>query len=329
MDASKVDFMRLNIVVKMGFMLTWVNAVLSASSTEQLSTIFEQCCQEPDSCLEWRPLFSGNSSATIQAICSLASITCDSEQNIIELKAPGMGLTCNLPDAPIQELQKLQSLDLSNNRISGPIPEFLPESLVEIRMNNNELIGAVPHSLATHPNLETLRLDYNQIESLPIEWTSMVYDASNSPFPLQAVHLGHNTLQGSFPQGLAYFPLLRVLELQHNTLSGPIEPKDSSGAFRQLNLLDVSDNSLSGTLPSWTDSVKTFIAGTGNTFTTASDSNASSSGLSGGAIAGIVIGVLVGVGCIATAIVLLLIRKRKSSTTTTTKEPSNAYERYI
>mmetsp|Transcript_2183 Transcript_2183/g.4475 ORF Transcript_2183/g.4475 Transcript_2183/m.4475 type:complete len:117 (-) Transcript_2183:1553-1903(-) len=106
-----------------------------------------------------------------------------------------MGLTCNLPDAPIQELQKLQLLDLSNNRISGPIPEFLPESLVEIRMNNNELIGAVPHSLATHPNLETLRLDYNQIESLPIEWTSMVYDASNSPFPLQAVHLGHNTLQ--------------------------------------------------------------------------------------------------------------------------------------
>lgn len=106
-----------------------------------------------------------------------------------------MGLTCDLPDAPIQELQNLQLLDLSNNRISGTIPEFLPETLVEIRMNNNELIGAVPHSLATHPNLGTLRLDYNQIEGLPIEWTSMVYDASNSPFPLQSVHLGHNSLQ--------------------------------------------------------------------------------------------------------------------------------------
>eukprot|EP00889_Picochlorum_renovo_P008248 jgi/Picre1/35278/NNA_002740.t1 len=268
MDASKVDFMRLNIVVKIGFMLTWVNAVSSASSTEQLSTIFEQCCQEPDSCLEWRPLFSGNGSATIQAICSLASITCDSQQNIIELKAPGMGLTCNLPDAPIQELQKL------------------------------------------HYSI------YLIIES----------PGQSQSFCQRAVHLGHNTLQGSFPQGLAYFPLLRVLELQHNTLSGPIEPKDSSGAFRQLNLLDVSDNSLSGTLPSWTDSVKTFIAGSGNTFTAASDSNASSSGLSGGAIAGIVIGVLAGVGCIAAAIVLF-IRKRKSSTTT--KEPSNAYERYI
>ena len=138
-------------------------------------------------------------------------------------------------------------------------------------------------------------------------------------------------LQGSFPQGLAYFPLLRVLELQHNSLSGPIGPEDSSGAFRQLDLLDVSDNNLSGSLPAWTDSVKTFIAGTGNTFTAASDANAassdtSSSGLSGGAIAGIVIGVLAGVGCIAAAIVLF-IRKRKSAATN--QEPSNAYERYI
>jgi hypothetical protein len=266
-----------------------------------------------------------------------------------------MGLACNLPDAPVQELQKLQVLDLSNNRISGPIPEFLPDSLAEVRMNNNNLIGAVPNSLSTHPNLKVLRLDYNQLELLPIEWTSIVYDAANSPFPLQSLNLGHNslqvrlhtascvlhtslpshnsiTMQGSFPQGLAYFPLLQVLELQHNSLSGPITPEDSPGAFRQLDLLDVSDNTFSGNLPIWIRSVKTFITGTGNTFTAASDSNTdssdatSSSGLSGGAIAGIVIGVLAGVACIIAAGVLVFIHRRRKPAT---QEPSNTYERYI
>ncbi|KAH9747321.1 Receptor-like protein 47 [Citrus sinensis] len=122
----------------------------------------------------------------------------------------------------ICDIIALDVLDLSNNRLSGTIPEcignFSPWLSVSLNLNNNELEGANPQSLVNCTKLEVL-------------------------------DIGNNKINDVFPYWLGNLPELRVLVLRSNKLRGSVRVFEPEESFHKLRILDLSINNFSGYLP--------------------------------------------------------------------------------
>lgn len=69
--------------------------------------------------------------------------------------------------------QSLEILDLSYNRLTGPLPEAFAAmgSLRELLIDVNQLSGSLPEVWASLPNLQKIFLSENQLTgSLPESW---------------------------------------------------------------------------------------------------------------------------------------------------------------
>lgn len=141
----------------------------------------------------------------------------------------------------------LYDLYLSENQLSGPIPE-VPDSaanatkLIRIILEDNQLNGTIPSSLNRLSNITHLSLAYNQLTgSVPVA-------ALGTLSELQSLWLDSNSLQGTllFPPGS--FPMLRELFLTDNLLSSTFP--QSVLNLGNLRDIDFDNNLLSGSLPS-------------------------------------------------------------------------------
>ncbi|XP_078433770.1 uncharacterized protein LOC144705111 [Wolffia australiana] len=134
-------------------------------------------------------------------------------------------------------------LDLSFNRLSGPIPAAIQNCavVVELRLQSNDLTGGVPPELGRLANLTFLDLSSNRLTG------RLTLPALGN---LQGLLLSENRLSGSIPGSIAAaMPNLVKLNLSMNDLSGELPP--AVFAIRTLTHLDISSNSISGpiTLP--------------------------------------------------------------------------------
>ncbi|XP_023546962.1 leucine-rich repeat receptor-like protein kinase TDR isoform X2 [Cucurbita pepo subsp. pepo] len=117
----------------------------------------------------------------------------------------------------IWSLPLLQNFSASDCGIRGKLPKFrFCKSVLTIELNDNDLSGNVPESVASCHAL--VRMD-----------------------------LSYNNLSGHIPEELAHLPSIRILDLSHNGFNGSIPDKfrDSSS----LLLLNVSSNDISGSIP--------------------------------------------------------------------------------
>ncbi|KAL9313502.1 hypothetical protein ACSQ67_018954 [Phaseolus vulgaris] len=117
----------------------------------------------------------------------------------------------------ISKATSLLSVDLSENQISGKIPEGIGElkELGSLHLQSNRLSGSIPESIGSCKSL-------NDID------------------------LSRNSLSGEIPASLGSFPALNYLNLSDNNLSGEI-PRGLS--FLRLSLFDLSYNRLTGPIP--------------------------------------------------------------------------------
>ncbi|KAK4737802.1 hypothetical protein R3W88_001499 [Solanum pinnatisectum] len=144
----------------------------------------------------------------------------------------------------IAELPKLEMLNLWRNNFTGSIPSKLGMNgkLVEIDLSSNRLTGLIPKSLCFGRNLKILiLLDNFLFGPLP--------DDFGQCRTLSRVRMGQNYLSGSIPIGFLYLPELSLVELQNNYISGQLSNEKSS-ASSKLEGLNLSNNRLSGALPS-------------------------------------------------------------------------------
>ncbi|MQM04670.1 hypothetical protein Taro_037470 [Colocasia esculenta] len=164
--------------------------------------------------------------------------------------------------------QYLTRLDLFNSSLTGEIPAFLVYniSLDALRLTENELVGTfpLPHQNMTS-NLRFLDISRNNVSR------SLFGDVGNHFPNLKHVNMSANNLQGSIPPSLAKISVLRVLDLSHNNFSGAIPSRltrntslifllsnnklhvkmlPTSSSMPQLQMLDLEDNLLTGTIPS-------------------------------------------------------------------------------
>lgn len=130
-------------------------------------------------------------------VCNFNGVTCwgTGENKILGIKLQSAGLTGAFPSG-LTKCIALQSLDLSQNDFTGPIPIDLCKQvpyITSLVLSRNGFSGSIPYTLEDCQYLRTLNLD-------------------------------HNKLSGQLPGGIGGLPKLAELDVSSNLLTGSIPP---------------------------------------------------------------------------------------------------------
>ncbi|CAN8312366.1 unnamed protein product [Cochlearia groenlandica] len=199
-------------------------------------TVSESACNQQDQeSLLW---FSANVSSHVSPLdwnpsidcCSWEGISCDDslDSRITEISLPSRGLSGNL-NSTVLNLNRLSRLDLSHNRLFGPLPPGLISSLGQLMV---------------------LNLSYNSLSGeLPLE---LAFDnGSNMYSPIQTVDLSSNFLQGQILSNSVFLQNaldLTSFNVSNNSFTGPI-PSFMCTSSPQLSRVDFSYNGFSSLIP--------------------------------------------------------------------------------
>ena len=152
-------------------------------------------------------------------------------------------LSCLLQDEKFSQLLfNLKKLDLSFNKLSGPIPSELAQltNLEYLILRENNFSGCIPSELNEIIKLKVLDLTNNKLSGLiPLELGKLIH--------LENLGLSKNELHGSIPKELKHMLNLKSLVISHNKLTGLIPP--SLAKLKNLFCLNLKNNHLNGPLP--------------------------------------------------------------------------------
>ncbi|KAF3442375.1 hypothetical protein FNV43_RR16291 [Rhamnella rubrinervis] len=182
--------------------------------------------------------------------------------------------SCKISEFPefLKSQDELETLDLSNNRIEGPIPNWLldvaTESLTRLNLSYNFISSwEQAPSILPWKNLVYLGLHSNKLQgSLAVPSLSTEYfiisgnNVSGSIRPsfcklihLQVLDVSDNNLTGTIPPCLGKHGTsvleLRTLDLSNNHLQGKV-PR-SLVQCRNLEILNLGHNQIRDTFPFW------------------------------------------------------------------------------
>ncbi|XLR21441.1 hypothetical protein S83_049353 [Arachis hypogaea] len=149
----------------------------------------------------------------------------------------------------------LEELNLVATNVMGPLPEIFDSltSLETVVLSNNSLTGVLPESFG-RSKIATLHLNNQKDEGLsgPIDVLSNMLDLSQvwlqgnsftGPIPdmsrctaLQDLQLAHNQLTGVVPDSLIVLPKLEDFYLDYNFLQGPLPNIITFSLFETSNL---------------------------------------------------------------------------------------------
>ncbi|KAK9108945.1 hypothetical protein Sjap_017005 [Stephania japonica] len=127
----------------------------------------------------------------------IGGVPVDFSSSLVEVSMRNNSLEGNLPINNIGDMGFLQVLDLSHNRLSGPVFS----------------------ALFNHPSLQQLTLSYNNFSWLQVPGTL------GTQSELIALDVSNNGLQGMLPGFLGMMPRLAVLSLENNMFTGMIPPQ--------------------------------------------------------------------------------------------------------
>ncbi|XP_010417171.1 PREDICTED: probable LRR receptor-like serine/threonine-protein kinase At2g24230 [Camelina sativa] len=172
--------------------------------------------------------------------CSWQGLFCDSKnEHVIVLIASGMGISGQIPDNTIGKLSKLQSLDLSNNKISGLPSDFWSlNTLKNLNLSFNNISGSFPSNVGNFGQLESLEISRNN-------FSGAIPEAVDSLVSLRVLKLDHNGFQMSIPRGLLGCQSLVSIDLSSNQLEGSL-PDGFGSAFPKLKTLNLAGNKIHG-----------------------------------------------------------------------------------
>ncbi|KAF5175877.1 Receptor-like protein kinase [Thalictrum thalictroides] len=174
-------------------------------------------------------------------VCSWQGVFCDAQHvNVIALVASGLGLSGVIPEITIGKLNKLQSLDLSNNKITSLSSDFwsLGNNLKTLNLSYNQISGILPNNIGNFAVLESLDLSFNSFsDNIPTSLSSLLN--------LQVLKLDQNLFTGSIPSGILNCQSLVSLDISSNRLTGTL-PTGFSAAFPKLKALNLAGNEIHG-----------------------------------------------------------------------------------
>ncbi|KAE9614912.1 hypothetical protein Lal_00036161 [Lupinus albus] len=184
---------------------------------------------------------------------------------VVSLRVLRLGcnqLSGSLPEELLKESSMLLSeLDLSQNRLEGPIESITSVTLRKLNISSNKLSGPLPltvgHCAIVDLSNNTLsgnisRIQYwgNYVEIIQLSSNSlegMLPNQTSQFLRLTALKVSDNSLEGFLPPVLGTYPELKEIDLSRNQLSGFLLPNLFNST--KLTNLNFSNNKISGSIP--------------------------------------------------------------------------------
>ncbi|XP_019182483.1 PREDICTED: receptor-like protein 12 [Ipomoea nil] len=166
-------------------------------------------------------------------------------KNLTVLSLAGCSFSGTVPPKLFQ-VPTLQTIDLSYNEIlEGSLPDF-PEngSLKSLTLEGTLFSGNLPESIG---NLRVL----SHIDVTGCNFRGVIPASITKLTKLVELRLSGNSFSGPIPASLFFLPSLRSLDLDGNKLSGHINELQNVTSNSPLELLDLRNNNLEGTIPSF------------------------------------------------------------------------------
>ncbi|KAM5583375.1 hypothetical protein ABKV19_003329 [Rosa sericea] len=139
-------------------------------------------------------------------------------------------------------LTSLQLLDLSNNKLSGMLPQclgYFSDYLKVLRLGKNSFQGILPQMYSQRSILKMIDVSHNQLHGqLPRSLANCVM--------LEFLGLSNNYFSDVFPFWLGTLPELKVLALRSNGFHGVLGKPEYSRGFPKLSIFDLSYNNFTG-----------------------------------------------------------------------------------
>uniref|UniRef100_A0A6N2LUC9 Leucine-rich repeat-containing N-terminal plant-type domain-containing protein n=1 Tax=Salix viminalis TaxID=40686 RepID=A0A6N2LUC9_SALVM len=161
--------------------------------------------------------------------------------HLTRLDLIGKNLGGQIPSS-IRNLVQLNSLELDRNNFSGQIPDFLSTltQLGNLGLSENHLSGTIPSQINTL-SLRVFDLRGNHLHG-PIP--SSIFKQEN----LEALILASNSkLTGEISSSICNLKFLRLLDLSNNSFSGSV-PQCLGNFSNSLSILNLGMNNLQGTI---------------------------------------------------------------------------------
>ncbi|CAK9262228.1 unnamed protein product [Sphagnum jensenii] len=187
--------------------------------------------------------------------CSNVSILQNSS-SIIAVNLSGYGLTGPISPS-FGKLRSLTSLALDNNELNGLLPNFSQfPNLNTLNLSSNRFSGPIPPSIWDIPKLNVLDLSKNNLSDNLVPNTS-----TPCPMSLIILNLGNNSLNGSFPSNLldCSNSTLQEINFDHNNFSGTLNMTTWDQVYLIHGVfISMVYNDISKLDPSWEDDTKTY-----------------------------------------------------------------------
>ncbi|KAF4390098.1 hypothetical protein CsatB_013829 [Cannabis sativa] len=208
------------------------------------------CQQEPNSdgffVSEFLKKMGSNSSSFSQIynfsvpVCKWRGVFCDAKkEHVIELVVSGLSLSGSIPDTTIGKLTKLQTLDLSNNKITGlPADLWSLNSLKSLNLSSNKISGPLPNDIGNFGLLESFDISSN-------DFSGKIPETIGSLLSLSSLKLNNNGFDQNIPSGILSCQSLVLIDLSSNRLSGSL-PDGFGAAFPKLKSLNLAGNEIHG-----------------------------------------------------------------------------------
>lgn len=203
---------------------------------------------------------------------SWRGVVCDGGA-VVGVALDGLGLAGELKLGTLSGMRALQNLSLAGNAFSGRLPPGIGSlsSLRHLDLSGNRFYGPIPGRLANLSSLVHLNLSHNNFTSgFPTDGIQQLqnlrrFDVRSNNFwgnatdllaklrNAEHVDLSDNLFTGTIDldiQSLASIGnTVKYLNLSHNKLDGGFFRNETVAAFKNLAVLDLSNNGLAGTVP--------------------------------------------------------------------------------
>uniref|UniRef100_A0A5B7BYM0 Protein kinase domain-containing protein n=1 Tax=Davidia involucrata TaxID=16924 RepID=A0A5B7BYM0_DAVIN len=170
-----------------------INVAYATLSDLYCLTTLKQSLEDPLNYLSsWN--FNNN---TEGFICKFTGVECwhPDENRVINIHLSDMGLKGQFPRG-IENCTSLTGLDLSSNKLSGPIPSDISQRLpfvTTLDLSSNSFSGEIPLSLANCTYLNVLKLDHNRLTgNIPLQLGLLNR--------IKTFSVANNLLSGQVPQ---------------------------------------------------------------------------------------------------------------------------------
>ncbi|MED6118308.1 hypothetical protein PIB30_001538 [Stylosanthes scabra] len=187
-------------------------------------------------------VFHGILTKDLESILHNLSAGCVTN-SLQELVLSNNQITGSIPD--LSMFPSLKTLSLFGNQLRGKLPDNirLPSQLESLSFGSNYLEGGIPKSFGNTCSLESLDLSYNNLTGeFPV---AMQHLSGCARYSLQYLNLRNNQFNGTLPD-ISILPNLKALYLSENKLNGKVPEEIQFPS--QLETLIMNSNSLEGVI---------------------------------------------------------------------------------